>query len=168
MASGRLLPPAPPPPVNPVPRTPAPPLVSIAEQERARRQQQELVDLHRGKTMWGYTALAGAAALAVGAAVLYGVGASRGMDAYEAYDNSESIVEQQGHADEVASAKELLIGGHVLIGFAAVAAGVSAWQLLTRPDIEEKKEEAPAQPGVTAAGISPMLGGAQISFGGRF
>ena len=147
-------------------RAPAPALISIAEQERARREQQARVDLHRSKTMWGYTAMAGAAAFAVGAAVLYGVGASRGAEAHDGYVSSSSIVEQQGYADEVDSAKELLIGGHVLIGVAAVAAGISAWQLLTRPELEEANSA--DQPGVTTAGISPVIGGAQLNLGGRF
>ena len=95
------------------------------------------VALHRRKTLWAYSALGVGAALTVTAAVLYGVGASQGSSAHDAYSKATDPDEMDRHYDDVEAAKTKLVVGHVLMGVAAVAYGVSAYQFLTRPGVEQ-------------------------------
>ena len=142
------------------------PLTSRAELEKEQRRLQQIADERRTKNIWGYTALAGAAALAVTAAVLYGVGAQQGISAHEGYQTTTNMADQRAYAEEVNSAKEMLIGGHVLIGLAAAAAGVSIYQLLTRPDAEKPAALPKAPP--AAVGVFIQQSGAQFTLSGRF
>ncbi len=118
-------------------------LISQVEANQARLLLRKAEKLRHRKTIWGYSALATGAALALGAGVLYGVGGAQGNEAHDGFNETDSIVAQERYAIEVESSKKLLIGGHVLIGMAAVALGVSIYQLATRP--EERPEEDPPE-----------------------
>ena len=141
-------------------------LTSEAEVRRRQQQRDQLVRRKDRKKVIGYSALAAGAALAVGAAALYGVGASKGNEAFDGYSSTASKQEQERYREQVESAEGLVIGGHVLIGLAAAALGVSLWQLVSAARMEDRAP-APGQPGIEAA-MLPTPGGAAFSLSGRF
>ncbi len=142
-------------------------LTSLAEAERQQRAAQELLRKKDRKKIIGYSALAAGAALAVGAAVLYGVGAARGNEAFDGYTSTTSIQDQQKYVEQVDTAEGMVLGGHVLIGVAAVAFGVSAWQLITAASMDEEALP-PAEDTSVKAALAPTVGGAAFSLSGRF
>ncbi len=142
-------------------------LTSLAEVAKQRRAQADLL-LKKDRTrLIGYSALVAGAALAVGAAVLYGVGASRGNEAFDGYISTNSKQEQERFSEQIDSAEGLLTGGHVMIGLAAAALGVSVWQLVSASGMEESAPPAGQGVGITAT-MAPVAGGAAFSISGSF
>jgi tetratricopeptide (TPR) repeat protein len=107
----------------------------------------------REKTIWAYTALSMGAACAVTAGILYGVGTAQGNAAHDRYQAATLPDEIELHYRDVESAKTKLVAGHVLIGVAAAAIGVSIYSFLTRP---------------SAVAATPLRGGLELSVSGRF
>lgn len=142
-------------------------LTSVEEAERQQRAREELLRKKDRKKIIGYSTLAAGAALAVGAAVLYGVGASRGNEAFDGYTTTSSIQEQQRYLEQIDSAEGLLLGGHVVIGLAAAALGVAAWQIIAATRMDEEPPT-PDQPKGIKAAFVPTQGGAAFSLSGRF
>ena len=116
----------------------------------------------RSKTLWGYIAMGVGGASTLTAAILYGVGGSQGEEAYDNYQKAVGDAEITRYHGEVEDARKKLIAGHVLMGVAAAAFGVSIYQFLTRPT-EDKQEFAS-----TVTAVIPLLGGAALSFSGGF
>ena len=124
-----------------------------------------LLQQHRRKTTIGYIFLGSGLALAAAGGFMIGLGVSSGSDAHDAYNaesskpnNNSAIIE--GHREDVESARSLVIAGDVLVGIGLAALGVSIYQLVTRPRIQEQ--------GTPAVSVAPAPGGAALLLGGRF
>lgn len=141
-----------------------PPTAPEAQQDTSRRPGGQRF---RSRAVWGYATVGVAAALGLTAAVLYGVGGSRGSEAHDAYLAATSApgiaTEAQitRHQDDIDGARSQIIAANVLLGAAAVAAGVSVYLFLTRP-------EAPSRQHSTVFNITPTGDGAAVYLGGRF
>lgn len=116
----------------------------------------------RTKTILAYSTLGLGAALAVGAAVMYGVGVTQGDEAHEAYGATRVQSEIDAHYEDVEAARTKLVVGHVLVGAAAAALGVSIYAFITRSSGQESQEKPRA--GVS---LSPG-GGLSFSLSGQF
>ena len=92
-----------------------------------------LMKRHRTKTIWAYSALATGLALAATAGVLYGVGRSLGDEAHEQYMNAPSQPQMDLHWEDVEAANTKITIGHVCLGTAVAALGLSLYQFITRP-----------------------------------
>ena len=123
--------------------------------------------VRRTRTLWAWSTLGAGAALAATAAALYGVGVSRGESAHDAYTAAAAAApgppddELAGHYDDIESARDMVLAGNILMGAAAVAAGVSIYLFVTRP-------AEPGGEGVTAVGVAPLARGASLGLSGRF
>jgi len=140
----------PPPPTRPAvmpPPVPTGPDPSVIEARR------------RSKTIWAYSTLGVGVALAATASVLYGVGASQGGSAHDKYREATDPDEMAAHYDDVESAKTKLLVGHVLMGAAAAAVGVSIYMFLTRPTVESRS---------VRVGFFPARGGGLVGVEARF
>ncbi len=96
-------------------------------------------------------------ACAAGAGVLYGVGSAQGDTAHERYLAAWRLEEISSHRADVESAERLLIGGHVLVGVAAAAVGLSIYQFV-----------AGGAPERTTVGLVPGTDGLTLALGGSF
>ena len=126
-----------------------------------------LVQQRQRKTLWGYALLGTGLACVVTAGVLYGVGVSSGDEAHDQYQASTASTDQSTidvHREDVEAARAKVAAGNVLLGVAAVAAGISIYLLVTRPSTNHDPV-ASRPPGV---GVMPVRGGAAFSFGGQF
>ena len=136
-----------------------PPLVTRALEPRLDIVDTSLAeDERRNKTIHAYVALGIGAASLVAASVLYGVAKAEGDDAYDKYSATSNPIAAVQHWDDVEAARNKATVGHVLLGTAAVALGVSLYQLLTRPEV-------PAGAGSARVGFVPSNGGGLLSLG---
>lgn len=118
----------------------------------------------RSKAIWGFTSLGVGVALTAGAAVLYGVGLSSGTDSYRSYMEATTVAEADARYGDVESARTLVTVGHVLMGAAVVAYGLSIYSFVTRPCAPEQATQAPQ----TTVTVAPAGNGAVLSIGGSF
>ncbi len=124
-----------------------------------------LVQQHKRKSTIGYIFLGTGLALAAAGGFVIGLGVASGSDAHDAY-NAESSKQGgnpaviAGHREDVESARTLVITGDVLVGAGLVAIGVSIYQLVTRPKLQER--------GTPSVSLAPTRGGAALTVGGSF
>lgn len=107
--------------------------------------------------LWAWVTLGVGVACAAGAGVLYGVGSAQGDAAHERYLAAWRLEEISSHRADVESAERLLIGGHVLVGVAAVAVGLSIYQFI-----------AGSAPERTTVRLVPGTDGLTLALGGSF
>lgn len=95
----------------------------------------------KAKTVWGFAAMGISLACAATAGILYGVGLTQGNEAHSDYMTAadkqppSNFSTFEGNRESVTDARDKLIAGHVLVGVAAAAMGVSIYQFVTRPTV---------------------------------
>ena len=109
-------------------------------------------------TIAGFVAMGTSLVLVTSAAVLYGVGGAQGSEANDAYLAATTHGAMALHYDEVQDAKTKIYVAHGLLAAGLVAAGLSIFQFVARPDLPADAEVA----------LAPLVGGAAFSVGGRF
>lgn len=111
-----------------------------------------------------YGGLVTAVACTLGMAIVYGVALSNGSDAHERYMNARDPYESLIFRSQLDSAENTLVAGHILLGLAAVAAGVSVYGFATRPRIVPMKASAQGN----RVQLSIVRGGAGVYLKQRF
>jgi tetratricopeptide (TPR) repeat protein len=115
-------------------------------------------------SIWAYSALGVAGTLLTVGAVLYGLGFSSGDEAYDNYMEASSkpeLVDRiRQHRAEIDAARTNVTIGHVFMGAAAVALGVSLYHFMARPRREQRPARVSVVPGPLGAGTGLTISGA--------
>lgn len=107
----------------------------LEERQRVANENQER---HRTKSTWAYATLAVAIAAGVTASVLYGVGITRRNDAHGRYELAQDATTIAREWSDVESGQNLIYGADAMAALAAITAGISIYQFVTRPEISKE------------------------------
>ena len=135
-----------------------------AEPDATKADTVNLQEKRHTKTVWAWSTLGVGLVCGVTAAALYGWGFPAGSDAYQSYTKSREQEATDQYWSEVQEAERGIAAGHVFVGLAAVALGVSIYQFATRP-AESDLDAASTRPFRVGIALQPGGAGAMLSGG---
>jgi|GEM_PF-1184459 tetratricopeptide (TPR) repeat protein len=124
------------------------------ELEQMQQAEKDAQESYRKKNIWAFASLAVAVAAGITGGVLYGVGISRRDSAHERYElaNDPTTIAQEW--SDVESGQNMTYGANAMMAVAAISAGISIYNFVTRPKpgVEKRTSIAP-QFGKTSWGL---------------